>query len=197
MPVPTPSQKVQQVRKYGKEYVDIRLAGDTFDDAYHQAQAFCEAQQASFVHPFDDPEVIEGQASVGVEILQQLELSGHHADMMIMPVGGGGLASGLSAYFKAQSPDTQLIGVEPEGAASMSTSFVAGSNQTLPDIDTFVDGAAVQRVGKTLSESAVRTCRTYSPSLKEKSAPPCFSCTIRKPLWWNLPVHYPSPHWTA
>ncbi|MBN3562970.1 threonine ammonia-lyase IlvA [Aliamphritea spongicola] len=155
MPVPTPSQKVQQVRKYGKEYVDIRLAGDTFDDAYHQAQAFCEAQQASFVHPFDDPEVIEGQASVGVEILQQLELSGHHADMMIMPVGGGGLASGLSAYFKAQSPDTQLIGVEPEGAASMSTSFVAGSNQTLPDIDTFVDGAAVQRVG----ENTFRICR--------------------------------------
>ncbi len=155
MPVPTPSQKVQQVRKYGKEYVDIRLAGDTFDDAYHEARAFCEAQQASFVHPFDDPEVIEGQASVGVEILQQLELAGHPADMMIMPVGGGGLASGLSAYFKAQSPETQLIGVEPEGAASMSTSVAAGTNQTLDTIDTFVDGAAVQRVG----ENTFRICQ--------------------------------------
>lgn len=145
MPVPTPAQKVEQVRKYGKHYVEIRLVGDTFDDAYAEATRFCSSEQATFVHPFDDPKVIEGQASVGVEILEQLN---RQPDLLLMPVGGGGLASGLSSYFKARSPLTRLIGVEPQGAASMSTSLAAGSNETLLQIDSFVDGAAVKRVGE-------------------------------------------------
>lgn len=148
MPVPTPAQKVEQVRKYGKQHVDVRLVGDTFDDAYEQAMIFCSAEEATFVHPFDDPKVIEGQASVGVEILQQLTELDLHPDLLLMPVGGGGLASGLSSYFKCLSPLTRLIGVEPQGAPSMSTSLAAGNNETLLQIDSFVDGAAVKRVGE-------------------------------------------------
>ncbi|WP_428034638.1 threonine ammonia-lyase IlvA [Amphritea sp.] len=148
MPAPTPAQKVEQVRKYGKEQVDIRLVGDAYDDAYHQAMIFCDAEQATFVHPFDDPKVIEGQASVGVEILNQLASVDVPVDMLLMPVGGGGLASGVSSYFKARSAHTRLIGVEPDGAASMSGSLAAGSNETLTQIDNFVDGAAVKRVGE-------------------------------------------------
>ncbi|MBR9869111.1 MAG: threonine ammonia-lyase IlvA [Oceanospirillales bacterium] len=148
MPAPTPGQKVEQVRKYGKALVDVRLVGDTYDDAYHQAMLFCTAEQAVFVHPFDDPKVIEGQASVGVEILNQLAATERQVDMLLMPVGGGGLASGVSSYFAARSPLTRLIGVEPEGAASMSGSLAAGCNETLSQIDNFVDGAAVKRVGE-------------------------------------------------
>ncbi|WP_299203033.1 threonine ammonia-lyase IlvA [uncultured Amphritea sp.] len=160
MPAPTPAQKVEQVRKYGKDRVDIRLVGDAYDDAYHQAMTFCTAEQATFVHPFDDPKVIEGQASVGVEILNQLASSGCQVDMLLMPVGGGGLASGLSAYFKARSPLTRLIGVEPEGAASMSRSLAAGSNETLTQIDNFVDGAAVKRVGERTFEICKQNLET-------------------------------------
>lgn len=145
MPLPTPTQKVEQVRKYGKLQVDIRLVGDTFDDAYHHSVEFCNAEEAIFVHPFDDPKVIEGQASVGVEIVDQLD---QPVDLVLMPVGGGGLASGLSSYFRSVSPLTRLIGVEPSGAASMSGSLAAGSNETLARIDNFVDGAAVKRVGE-------------------------------------------------
>ncbi|SEQ22091.1 L-threonine ammonia-lyase [Amphritea atlantica] len=148
MPAPTPGQKVEQVRKYGKALVDVRLVGDTFDDAFQQAMLFCHAEQATFVHPFDDPKVIEGQASVGVEILNQLAAVDAQVDMLLMPVGGGGLASGVSSYFRESSPQTRLIGVEPEGAASMSGSLAAGSNETLTQIDNFVDGAAVKRVGE-------------------------------------------------
>lgn len=149
MPLPTPTQKVEQVRKYGKLQVDIRLVGDTFDDAYHHSVEFCNAEEAIFVHPFDDPKVIEGQASVGVEIVDQLD---QPVDLVLMPVGGGGLASGLSSYFRSVSPLTRLIGVEPSGAASMSGSLAAGSNETLALIDNFVDGAAVKRVGESTFE---------------------------------------------
>ncbi|OMH38242.1 threonine ammonia-lyase IlvA [Motiliproteus sp. MSK22-1] len=145
MPTPTPAQKQQQVRNYGQQWVDVRMIGDTYDDAYSHAMEFCKINHASFVHPFDDSKVIEGQASVGIEILDQLE---QPADFVLMPVGGGGLASGLSCCFKSLSPKTTLVGVEPEGAASMSTSITMGSNQTLDQIDTFVDGAAVKRVGE-------------------------------------------------
>ncbi len=160
MPAPTPAQKVEQVRKYGKDRVDIRLVGDAYDDAYHQAMLFCAAEQATFVHPFDDPKVIEGQASVGVEILNQLASTDCQVDMLLMPVGGGGLASGLSSYFKVRSPLTRLIGVEPEGAASMSRSLAAGSNETLTQIDNFVDGAAVKRVGERTFEICKQNLET-------------------------------------
>ena len=144
MPVPTPKQKVEQVRMFGGDYVTIKLVGDTFDDAYNASKALCDAQGKTFVHPFDDPKVIEGQATVGLEILDQARKP---IDYLFLPVGGGGLASGVSTVFKLLSPDTKVIGVEPKGAPSMKTAIKQNENVYLPSIDKFVDGAAVQQVG--------------------------------------------------
>lgn len=144
MPAPTPSQKVNQVKMFGKDYVDVVLTGDTFDDASHEATAFCKKNDVAFIPPFDDAKIIEGQATVGKEILED---STDPIDYLILPIGGGGLAAGLSTYFKALSPATRIIGVEPEGAAAMKASLEQGKVVTLDNIDKFVDGAAVKRVG--------------------------------------------------
>jgi threonine dehydratase len=144
MPVPTPSQKVNQVNRYGGENVELVLTGDTFDDAYEQAQIYCQENDSTFVHPFNDTEVIAGQGTVGKEILEDFD---GPIDILVVPVGGGGLASGISSYFKEHSPNTKIIGVEPEGAPSMKKSMEAGQLVTLDHIDMFVDGAAVKVVG--------------------------------------------------
>ena len=144
MPSPTPNQKVEQVKMFGEEYITIVIGGDTFDDAYHTAIIECEAQNKTFIHPFNDKKVIEGQATVGLEILNQ---TNHPIDYVFVPVGGGGLSSGLSSVFKKLSPNTKIIGVEPEGAPSMKTSIDNNENTALSKIDPFVDGAAVKRVG--------------------------------------------------
>lgn len=144
MPAPTPKQKVEQVRMFGEDFIDVKLIGDTFDDAYHEALQECEALHKTFIHPFNDEKVIEGQATVGLEILEQ---STCPIDYVFIPVGGGGLAAGLSTVFKALSPKTKIIGVEPEGAPSMSLSIKNNKNTELEHIEKFVDGAAVKRVG--------------------------------------------------
>lgn len=144
MPLPTPAQKIEQVKMFGGEWIDLRLSGDTFDEAKWAAQDFCSHSGAEFIHPFEDPKVMEGQGTIGLEILAQ---SKEPIDYLFMPVGGGGLAAGLSAVFKTLSPHTKLIGVEPLGAPSMSTSLRKMENTFLPRIDKFVDGAAVQKVG--------------------------------------------------
>ena len=144
MPSPTPKQKINQVKMFGEEYIDVVLIGDTFDDAKYVATLESERLQKTFIHPFDDEKIIEGQATVGLEILEQSE---HPIDYIFVPVGGGGLSSGLSSYVKKISPETKIIGVEPEGAPSMSTSIKADKNILLETIDNFVDGAAVKRVG--------------------------------------------------
>lgn len=144
MPSPTPKQKINQVKMFGEEYIDVVLIGDTFDDAKYVATLESERLQKTFIHPFDDEKIIEGQATVGLEILEQSE---HPIDYIFVPVGGGGLSAGLSSYVKKNSPKTKIIGVEPEGAPSMSTSIKAGENIVLETIDNFVDGAAVKRVG--------------------------------------------------
>lgn len=144
MPSPTPKQKIEQVKMFGGKYVTINLIGDTFDDAYQYAKQECEANNKIFVHPFDDEKVIEGQATAGLEILKQ---SQQKIDYLFLPIGGGGLASGISTMFKLLSPNTKIIGVEPTGAAAMKTSIENNKNTTLQKIDKFVDGAAVQRVG--------------------------------------------------
>ncbi|WP_047788973.1 threonine ammonia-lyase IlvA [Tenacibaculum mesophilum] len=144
MPAPTPKQKVEQVKMFGGDFVDIRLIGDTFDDAYKAAKLLSDSLQKTFVHPFDDEKIIEGQATVGLEVLEQFE---QPIDYVFVPVGGGGLASGLSSVFKLLSPKTKIIGVEPAGAPSMKKSLEANKNVVLENIDKFVDGAAVQQVG--------------------------------------------------
>lgn len=144
MPAPTPKQKIEQVRMFGEDYIDIVLYGDTFDDANKAAMLQCEQNGKTFVHPFDDEKVIEGQATVGLEILEQ---STQPIDYLFVPIGGGGLASGILGLFNQLSPQTKIIGVEPQGAPSMSTSLANNKNTELGKIDKFVDGAAVQRVG--------------------------------------------------
>lgn len=145
MPAPTPKQKIEQVKMFGNGYVDVQLVGDTFDDAFHQAKKLCDALEKTFVHPFNDEKIIEGQATVGLEILEQ---SKEPIDYVFVPVGGGGLASGLSSVFKILSPKTKIIGVEPQGAPSMKAAFKHNKNVILPKIDKFIDGAAVQQVGE-------------------------------------------------
>jgi len=144
MPAPTPNQKVEQVKMFGANFIDIVLVGDTFDDSYHAAMLECERLNKSFIHPFNDEKVIEGQATVGLEILNQSE---NPIDYIFIPVGGGGLAAGLSTIFKQLSPQTKIIGVEPEGAPSMLSSMQKGAVVELKKIEKFVDGAAVRRVG--------------------------------------------------
>ncbi|MFT7898710.1 threonine ammonia-lyase IlvA [Tenacibaculum ascidiaceicola] len=152
MPSPTPKQKVEQVKMFGGDFVDIRLIGDTFDDAYKAAKLLSDSLQKTFVHPFDDEKIIEGQATVGLEIIEQSE---QPIDYIFVPVGGGGLASGLSSVFKLLSPKTKIIGVEPAGAPSMKKSLEANKNVILENIDKFVDGASVQQVG----ELTYKICR--------------------------------------
>ncbi|MGS2727628.1 threonine ammonia-lyase [Psychroserpens sp. BH13MA-6] len=145
MPAPTPNQKIEQVKMFGEAYVDVVLVGDTFDDAYHSAMEVCECLNKTFIHPFNDEKVIEGQATVGLEIIDQAKA--HPIHYVFIPVGGGGLSAGLSTVFKALSPQTKIIGVEPKGAPSMLTSIKNNRNTTLNHIENFVDGAAVKRVG--------------------------------------------------
>lgn len=144
MPNPTPQQKIKQVKMFGKSFVNVVLTGDTFDDAYNEAIKFCEENNSVFVHPFDDEKVIEGQGTVGVEILEDAR---EQIDYMFIPVGGGGLSAGVGAYFKQLSPETKIIGVEPEGAPAMLRALELGEVVTLDKINKFVDGAAVKRVG--------------------------------------------------
>lgn len=145
MPATTPRQKINQVRLFGGDRVDIRLIGDTFDDAYAEAIRVSRQDGLPFVHPFDDMRIIAGNATVGKEIM---EGGAPSIDLMLVTIGGGGLAAGVSTYVKAVSPATQIIGVEPEGAQSMKGALDAGKVITLSEIDKFVDGAAVKRVGE-------------------------------------------------
>jgi len=144
MPTTTPRQKIEQVRMFGREWVDIVLAGDTFDAANAEAERFCAETGRMFIHPFDDPKIIEGQATMGIEIMQDCRTG---IDFMFIPIGGGGLAAGLGAYIKQVSPETRIIGVEPAGAQNMIAAFEAGEVVELAHIDKFVDGASVKRAG--------------------------------------------------
>lgn len=145
MPVTTPNQKIAKVASFGGDYVEIRMVGDTFDAASDAAQRYCSEQNATIVHPFDDPLVIAGQGTVGKEIYE--ELAGR-LDVVCSCVGGGGLIGGIATYIKAQDPAIRVLGAEPSGAASMAQSLAQGRVVTLESIDTFVDGAAVKTVGK-------------------------------------------------
>ena len=144
MPVTTPQQKIKQVKLYGKSNIEIVLTGDTFDETYAETIADADKNKRTIIPPFDDREVIEGQATVALEMLEQTK---QPIDYLFVPIGGGGLISGIGAYFRKLSPNTKIIGIEPEGAAAMKASIEKGSIVTLDKINKFVDGAAVQRVG--------------------------------------------------
>ncbi|NMO97432.1 threonine ammonia-lyase IlvA [Paenibacillus lemnae] len=144
MPSTTPKQKVKQVKRFGGSSVEVILIGDTFDDAYDEAIKVCHEQGMSFIHPFDEARIVAGNGTIGMEIMEELDVP---ADYMFVTIGGGGLAAGVATYVKTVSPLTKLIGVEPLGAASMSEAKDQGGVVTLDEIDKFVDGAAVKRVG--------------------------------------------------
>lgn len=147
MPTPTPKQKITQVQFFGGAMVEIRLVGDTFDEAAQAAQAYAKAYHLPFIAPFDDPAIIAGQGTVAVEFMQQAQAKGITVDYVLAAVGGGGLLSGIGIYTKAVSKQTKVIGIEPTGAASMTAAFTAHGPVTLDAVDKFVDGAAVKRVG--------------------------------------------------
>ncbi len=144
MPEITPKQKVSQTKMFGDGMVEITLVGDTFDDCLKEALTYTEANQMAFIPPFDNYKIIEGQGTVGVEIYQDLP----GAEIVIVPVGGGGLSAGAGTYLKQVNPDIRIIGVEPEGAPSMLKAIEADAPVTLPEINRFVDGASVKRAGE-------------------------------------------------
>ena len=145
MPTTTPKQKIEQVKMFGNGQIEIVLTGDTFDTSNKLAMKFAKENNKTFIHPFDDPKTIEGQATIGLEILQD---SKEKIDYIFVPIGGGGLASGVGAYIKSISPETKVIGVEPAGAAGMKASVDNGGVVELDKVDKFVDGAAVKKVGE-------------------------------------------------
>lgn len=154
MPSITPNQKISKVKYFGGKFVTIELVGHTFDETFQAAKSNCEKANAVFIHPFDDEQVIAGQGTVGKELTEQLQVVNHisEPDYVLCPIGGGGLISGVASYLKYSSPNTKVIGVEPEHADSMNQAVKHGKPVTLDKFDTFVDGAAVRTTGaKTLS----------------------------------------------
>ena len=166
MPVISSNQKISQTKMFGENFIEVKLVGDTFDDCAIAAKKYTEENGMTFIPPFDDYKIIEGQGTVGVEIFEQLNelsqdnfsdnffpktstFSTHNlmADYIFMAVGGGGLSAGVGTYFKTFSPATKIIGVEPKGAPSMYEALKAGQPVTVENIERFVDGAAVKRVG--------------------------------------------------
>ena len=145
MPITTPNQKVSKVRSFGKSFIEVIMKGDNFDDAQYWAEEDARKNESTFIHPFDDDQIIAGQATIGLEILESLPKL---PDYLFVPVGGGGLISGLISVFSALSPQTKIIGAEPIGAPSMKQSLESGKPEKLKHIDTFVDGAAVKIPGE-------------------------------------------------
>lgn len=144
MPVTTPAQKIEKTRIFGGDNVEIILSGDYFDDTLAQAQAYCAEKSARFLSPFDDDDVIEGQASVAVEIEEEMSV---RPDLVVLPVGGGGLSAGITRYYREQPDAPELIFTEPAGGASLKAALQQGAQVTLPKVNNFVDGAAVARIG--------------------------------------------------
>ncbi|GAE25022.1 threonine dehydratase biosynthetic [Halalkalibacter wakoensis JCM 9140] len=145
MPSTTPRQKVDQVKFFGKDYVDVVLSGDTFDDSFNEAISYCNEHEMAFIHPFDQEKIIAGQGTVGMEIMNDID---ENIDYLFSSIGGGGLISGVGTYIKSISPHTKMIGCEPAGAPSMKQSLKEGRVVELEKIDKFVDGAAVKKVGQ-------------------------------------------------
>lgn len=159
MPITTPSQKIAKTKSFGEGFVEVELTGDTFDECNKEALKFCEQRNAVFVPPFDSEQVIIGQASVAAEIIDQMPKN-ENIDLLILPVGGGGLAAGVTTYLAGQLNDDQFVFVEPDGAPSFQRSLVMGKCAVLSEIDSFVDGAAVGQIG----EKPFERLKKFSPN---------------------------------
>lgn len=144
VPTTTPKQKRDRIRVHGGEFVELIAVGDTYDAAAAAAIDDVALTGATMVPPFDDPRTAAGQGTIAAEFLEQL---GGAPDLVVVPVGGGGCLAGIGTYLRERAPHTKILGVEPSGAASMTAALVAGGPVTLPEIDPFVDGAAVRRIG--------------------------------------------------
>src|SRR5690606_3348824 len=158
MPEPTPRQKIGQTEMFGNGFINIVLTGDTFDDCQQAALAYCAEHNMTFIHPFDDMDIIEGQGTVGMEILQDQP----GTEEVIIPIGGGELASGAGAYLRQSKPNVAIYGVEPQGAPSMKIALERGGPVTLDEINRFVDGAAVKRIG----DLTYRLCKDLLDEVK-------------------------------
>lgn len=154
MPITTPQQKIGQVKFFGGDFVDIRLVGDTFDESAQAAQEYTKETGKTFIDPFDDANVQAGQGTVAYEILEEAEEQSISFDQILVPVGGGGLVAGVSAYLKENAPEIKIVGVEANGARSMKAAFDKGRPIKLASIDKFADGIAVQKVGASTYEVA-------------------------------------------
>ncbi|WP_160033741.1 threonine ammonia-lyase IlvA [Paenibacillus sp. An7] len=154
MPSTTPNQKVKQVKRFGGSNIEVVLTGDTYDDSYEAAMRVRDEQELTFIHPFDQPKIIAGNGTIGMEVMEDLD---GPADYVFVTIGGGGLAAGVGTYVKTVHPQTQVIGVEPLGAASMTEAMAQKQVVTLQKIDKFVDGAAVKRVGDLTYDICTRT----------------------------------------
>ena len=154
MPVTTPHQKIGQVQFFGGSFVTIKLVGDTFDASAQAAQDYTKAEGLTFIDPFDDDNVQAGQGTVAYEIYEQAQENGLSFDKIVVPVGGGGLISGVSTYIKDVAPEIEVVGVEAMGARSMRAAFDKGHPIKLEKIDKFADGIAVQKVGQKTYEVA-------------------------------------------
>jgi threonine dehydratase len=154
MPTVTPNQKIEKVKHFGGKWTEIKLIGDTFDEAVDASREYRDTHNIAYIHPFDDDETIAGQGTIGKEIYEQLD---GMIDIVISPVGGGGIASGIASYLKQKSPNIKIYGAEAEGAASMAKSLKENKIVALGTFDTFVDGAAVNTVGKLTFE----ICKKY------------------------------------
>ncbi|HFI0448966.1 TPA: threonine ammonia-lyase IlvA [Streptococcus suis] len=154
MPITTPQQKIGQVKFFGGDFVDIRLVGDTFDESAQAAQEYTKETGKTFIDPFDDDNVQAGQGTVAYEIMEEAEEQSISFDQILVPVGGGGLIAGVSAYLKEHAPEIKIVGVEANGARSMKAAFDKGRPIKLASIDKFADGIAVQKVGASTYEVA-------------------------------------------
>ena len=148
MPKVTPSQKIERTKSFGGKYVKVVLRGDSFDEAQQSAINFCKKKKMNYIAPFDDINTIIGAGTIGMEIAEQMQEIGEQIDMVIVPIGGGGLISGVSAYLKEINSKVEIVGVEAEGSAGMSASLRTGKIVELSEVNTFADGVAVKRVGK-------------------------------------------------
>lgn len=176
MPVATPNQKIERVKRFGDGFIELQLIGDTYDQASAAAKQYCKEKNALYIHPFDDPLTIAGQGTIGKEIYEQLQ---GNLDVVVSCIGGGGLISGIASYVKQKNKKIKVIGAEPEGAAGMLASLKNGHVTTLSAIDTFVDGAAVMRVG----DITFALCKKYIDTIV--SAPEGKICSIMIELYQN------------